>query len=318
MRDCVYCSEEMDGRSPLAFLSQNNPFSNTFPRLKPSPRSSPSPSSANRRPSSPANTLQQQQKPSSSSALSVVSSPSVKRKASFAEEDHDDQQTEGVGEDIAMSTSPLPSPRTLKRPRHASISKRPLPVSRILDNLDKPALTALVSNLLSRHPDLISDFQSLAPKLTPQTAFATISRLESAFQSSFPYGGDKSGEYAYSRVHAAYTALLSAISDYTMHFLPPTNISPPELLSFLDNVTNVLHRIHIFHNPIHNIARESAFVNITNAWTLGIRYFLEVHGPFSFVAGGWLQRLEAHAEKEAMLRRVTEMVTSEVAWARGH
>jgi len=115
----------------------------------------------------------------------------------------------------------------------------------------------------------------------------------------------------------SYNALLSAIGDYTTHFLPPTNVSPPELISFLDSVTNILHRIPLFHNPIHNIAREAAFTSITVAWSQAIRYFIETHGSFSFVGGGWMQRLEGHAAKEPMLRRVVEMVTPEVAWARG-
>lgn len=291
----------MDSRSPLAFLPQNNPFNNTFPRLKPSSRSSPSPttSSALQNRASPPLTVQK-------------SSPAVKRKASFPEDDEEN-------EDSIMSTSPNPSPRILKRARQSSLSsKRGLPVSRILDNLDKPALITLISTLLSRHPDLVNEVQSLAPKVTPQTALATISRLNETFHASFPYGGDKSGEYAYSRIHAAYNALLSAVGDYTTHFLPPTNISPPELLSFLDSITNILHRIPLFHNPIHNIARESAFASITTAWEQGIRYFLETHGSFSFVGGGWVERLEAHAAKEPGLRRVAEMVNSEVSWARNH
>jgi protein Cut8 len=216
-----------------------------------------------------------------------------------------------------MSTSPNPSPRILKRPRQSSFSqKRNLPISRILDNLDKPALVSLLSTLLSRHPDLGAEVQSLAPKITPQTALNSITRLEATFQASFPYGGDKGGEYAYSRIHAAYNALLSAIADYTTHFLPPTTISPPELLSFLDSITHLLHRIPLFQNPIHNIARETAFADITGAWDLAIRYFLEHNGSFAFMLGGWLERLEAHAEKEGEIRRVLENVRGEVSWAR--
>jgi protein Cut8 len=286
----------MDGRSPLAFLQQSPRF-NTFPRLvKPnsSPRSSPAPSAAH---SPRAN-------PPQSAKLSV----SAKRKAPFADENED--------EDSMMTTSPQLAHRTLKRPRQSSATpgKRPLPLSRLLDSIDKPALINLLSAFLSRHPELASEIQSLAPKVTPQTAIAAITKLEDAFQASFPYGGDKANEYAYSRVHAPCTALLSAISEYTNYFLPPTSISPAELLSFLDSVTHVLHRIPLFHNPIHNIARETAFADISNAWETAIRYFLESNGSYSFVLGGWMQRLETHAQKAEILRRIVEDIRQQVSW----
>ena len=217
-----------------------------------------------------------------------------------------------------MSTSPQPPNRTLKRlrPSSATSNKRPLQISRLLELLDKPALITLLSTLANRHPDLTSEIQSLAPKVTPQTALSAITKLEETFQSSFPYGGDKAGEYSYSRVHGAYNALLSAIADYTAYFLPPTNISPPELLSFLDSITNILHRIPLFVNPIHNIARETAFSDIAGAWEVSIRYFLDTNGSFAFMLGGWMQRLEDHAAKEQVLHRIVEGTRPHVPWNR--
>lgn len=301
----------MDSRSPLAFLHQNNRL-NTFPRLvnpKPlSPRSSsPAPSST----ASPHPGLRLLSPPANQRP-----SPSVKRKAADHDDDNDDNAAHD-DEDSPMSTSPRPSPRTLKRPRQSMSSlKRPLPVSRILDNLDKPALVTLFSTFLHRHPELVPEIQSLAPKLTTQSALATITRLHDSFQSSFPYGGDKGGEYAYSRVHAPYTALLSAIQDYTSHFLPPTTITPPDLLQFLDSITHLLHQLPLFHNPIHNIARETAFADITSAWDLSIRYFIETNGSFAFMLQGWPDRLERHANKEEGLRRVVENYRNEISWSR--
>jgi protein Cut8 len=212
-----------------------------------------------------------------------------------------------------MSTSPQPPPRTLKRLRHSTThEKRPLPLSRILDNLDKQTLINLLSTLLHRHPELTPEINSLIPKLTPQSALTIITKLEDTFHSSFPYGGDKAGEYAYSRIHTAYNTLLSAIADYTSHFLPPSQISPAELLSFLDSITHLLHRIPLFHNSIHNIARETAFAEVVAAWEIGIRYFLENNGGFAFMLGGWLGRLETHAQKEDVFTRVVENIRDQI------
>jgi protein Cut8 len=306
----------MDSRSPLAFLQQNSHL-NTFPRLissRPlSPRASPTPSSSI---STPIHATTNNP-PRLSPPANQRCSPSVKRKAS----DNDNDGNGGNNnddEDSVMSTSPRPSPRTLKRPRRASSSslKRPLPISRILDNLDKPALVTLLSTLLSRHPGLVPEIQALAPKITAQSAMGVITKLHHTFNASFPYGGDKAGEYAYSRVHAAYTALLSAIQDYTSHFLPPTSITPPDLLQFLDSVTHLLHQLPLFDNPIHNIARETAFADITSAWELGIRYFIDTNGSFAFMLQGWLDRFERHAVKEESLRRVVEGLRNQVSWTR--
>jgi protein Cut8 len=290
----------MDSRSPVAFLPQNT-LLNTFPRLvtpKSPPRLSPSPSSATSHRLSPP-------------SLPKPAPLSAKRKASAFPDDNED------GDDMS-STSPQPPHRTLKRPRQSPTSshKRPLPISRVLDNLDRPALVTLISTLITRHPDLTPEVQSLAPKVTPQTAMTAITKLEQAFRASFPYGGDKTGEYAYSRVHSAYNSLLAAIADYTTHFLPPTSISAAELLSFLDSITHLLHRIPLFHNPIHNIARDTAFADITGAWEVATRYFLEQNGSFAFILGGWMERLEAHAEKEGVLRQMVEDIRQQVSWTR--
>jgi protein Cut8 len=218
-----------------------------------------------------------------------------------------------------MSTSPQPHHRTLKRSRGPSSQvsqKRPLPVHRLLDNLEKPALVQLLSSLITRHPELATEVHAIAPKVTPQTALQAIHKLEETFHSSFPYGGDKAGEYAYSRTQASYSALLQGIADYVTHFLPPSNVNPPELLSFLDNVTEMLHRIPTFHNHIHNLARQSAFADIAVAWEVGIRYFIETNGAFSFSLGGWLARLENHASKEDSLRSVVENAREHVPWQR--
>jgi len=315
----------MDSRSPLAFLHQNSHL-NTFPRLvnpKPlSPRASPSPSSGISSPSNNHNPSSNHHAPRvSSPPANSRSSPSVKRKASYDDDDDDgnnNNNNNNDNEDSIMTTSPRPSPRTLKRPRQASSSsfKRPLPISRILDNLDKPALVTLLSTLLTRHPGLVPEIQALAPKITAQSALGVITRLHDTFKASFPYGGDKGGEYAYSRVHAAYTALLSAIHDYTSHFLPPTSITAPDLLQYLDSVTHLLHQIPLFDNPIHNIARETAFADITSAWDLGIRYFIETNGSFAFMLQGWTERLERHAAKEEGLRRVVDSTRNQCSWTR--
>ena len=287
----------MDSRSPVTFLPHNNPFSNTLPRMVysiSSPRSSTPPASS-------------AQTNNTSRSASPVKLPSTtaKRKASFQEDD---------GEDSVMSTSPQPAHRTLKKPRPStSQQKRPLPISRILDNLEKPQLISLIANLIQRHPGLLPDVQLFAPKLTPQSALSAIIKLEHTLHNSFPYGGDKSGEYAYSRIHSSYSTLLSAISDYTHHFLPPTTIPPAELLHFLNGITNILHRVPLFTNPIHNIARETALNDIVGTWEIAIRYFLEQQGDFAFTWGGWLDRLQAHANKEQVFGNLVDEVRQQVS-----
>ena len=176
----------------------------------------------------------------------------------------------------------------------------------------------------------MGEIQSFVPKLTPQNAIAILQKYERQFLEAFPYGGDKAGEYAYSRVHTAYKALLDAIRDYTTYFRPPpsssssanptssTYILPAEILSFLENVTNLLHRLHTWNNPIHNLAKENAMAEVVDAWEAAIRWFLEVNGGFAFTMGGWLDRLEVHANKEEGFRRIVEEIRRQFSWIRNH
>ena len=70
----------------------------------------------------------------------------------------------------------------------------------------------------------------------------------------------------------------------------------------------------MFTNPIHNLGREAVVAETVSAWEVGVRWFLEVNGAFAFGLGGWLEKIERHAEKEAGLMRVVATVREQISW----
>jgi len=76
----------------------------------------------------------------------------------------------------------------------------------------------------------------------------------------------------------------------------------------------VLERVPTFANPIHNLGKDVVVGETMSAWEVGVRWFLEVNGAFAFGMGGWLEKIERHADNEAGLRRVVDMLRDQISW----
>lgn len=148
---------------------------------------------------------------------------------------------------------------------------RPLPLTRLLDDLDKSGLQGLIKNLCERHPGLSNEIYKHAPKPTVSQALSTLACLERNLQTAFPFGGDVKGEYAYNRVLPSIKELLSALMDYVPHFLPPNEEHALETLSFLDGATALISRLPDWNNPNHSLAKREAFEEMNGAWIQGFR-----------------------------------------------
>lgn len=148
---------------------------------------------------------------------------------------------------------------------------RPLPLARLLHDLDKSGLQELVKSLCERHPGLSNEVYKHAPKPSVSQALSTLSQLERNVQTSFPFGGDVRGEYAYNRVLPSIKDLLCALMDYVPHFLPPNEEHALETLQFLDGATGIISRLPDWTNANHSLAKREAYEEMNGAWIQGFR-----------------------------------------------
>lgn len=150
-------------------------------------------------------------------------------------------------------------------------SGRPLPLSRLLNDLDKQGLQALLKTLCERHPGLSLEVYQHAPKPTVASALGLMTALQNKVQASFPFGGDSKGEYAYNRVLPHIRDLLEALMDYTPHFLPPNEAFLASTMAFLEGATTIISRLPDWHNPNHALLKREAFEEINGAWITAFR-----------------------------------------------
>lgn len=173
---------------------------------------------------------------------------------------------------------------------------RPLPISRLVETLDKKALEKLVTSLVNTRPDVGPLVLSLAPIISVATALEVLKRKLEAIYLGIPYKGDQHGDYAYLRVRPGIDDFLATLSDYTAHFLPPNEPQPSNSLAFLDSATMLLHKLPTWTTQANNHARTVAYDRISSAWILALQEASKRANGLGIAYGGWQHKLDQHNE----------------------
>jgi len=148
---------------------------------------------------------------------------------------------------------------------------------------------------------------------------SVLSTYEANLRSSLPFGVRESSDYAYNRVRGALLELLDALKDFTPQFLPPNESQSAVSLEFLDNVTNLIHRLPNWDSYQHNRHKAEAYEEIAKAWALVVREAAKRGGGIQLQIGGWDEKLRRHNEMSQgkMDEAVNELRTN-VVWAGGN
>ena len=242
-------------------------------------------------------------------------STSRKRKAEDDEPPTDDRVM--LSPSPGTSTRALPAHRNNKRTR-TGIVGRPLALPRLLETLDAESLRGVLQSICTRHPDLGSEVEHTAPRPNVSSALKVLNDYESSLQSSFPFGGDSSSDYAYNRVKQPLMALLDALADFTPHFLPPNETQAQQSLTFLDGVTNILHRLPSWNSFQNNLHKQNAYDEMSMAWTLAIREASKRAGGIHLQYDGWDQKLAKHnQEANGRLQDAVNELNANIGWIAG-
>ncbi|KAJ1970533.1 Tethering factor for nuclear proteasome sts1 [Dimargaris xerosporica] len=147
-----------------------------------------------------------------------------------------------------------------------------LPLSKLLDPLDKHQLVALMERLVEQVPELETTIASLAPKPTLKTAAATLDSLNKAVYSSFPYTkwGPVTDDYSFSRVSPALDELCSTILQYAHHFAQDDEFLTTTF-AFLQQAAEMAIRLPQWDNADHNAARKNLLEALAGHYQRAIR-----------------------------------------------
>lgn len=221
------------------------------------------------------------------------------------------------------STSPGPSARSLPAHRHTKKARsgpagRALTLPRLLETLDAESLRSVLRSICSRHPGIGTEVEQTSPRPTVPSALSVLNKYEDILQSSFPFGGDHTSDYAYNRCRPQLTALLDALADFTPHFLPPHETQPSQSLTFLEGATEIIHRLPdwaSFQNTLH---KQNAYEEISGAWALVIREAAKRAGGMQLQYGGWDQKLAKHNQQaNGKLQDAVNELSANIGWMAG-
>ncbi|KAL8733381.1 MAG: hypothetical protein Q9166_002205 [cf. Caloplaca sp. 2 TL-2023] len=252
--------------------------------------------------------------PSLPMSYNVTSSAGRKRKAEDEEPAADDRMS--TSPSPSLHQRPLPAQRINKRARSGATG-RPLSLPRLLETLDADSLRGLLQTICQRHPGLGSEIEHTAPRPSVPSALAVLKNYESAIEAAFPFGGNRTSDYAYNRVRPALVNLLEALADFTPHFLPPNEPQASQSLSFLDSATEVVHRLPDWSTFQHRLHKQNAYEEISKAWALVIQEAGKRAGGIHIQYGGWDQKLTKHNQQSGgKLQGAVNEMNNHLVWIR--
>ena len=238
-------------------------------------------------------------RPSMIDSLSTANMSNRKRKASEEPSDNERMST-SPAVSPSMSGRPLPSAsshRIIKRTRTNTAVGRPLGLSRLLETLSAEQMRQLLQDICDDRPELQHDIVSKAPRPSIECTLSILHKYENAFRSAFPLGNRPTSDYAYNRVRQHLLQLIEALREYTPHFLPPHETQDELSLTYLDAVTNMIHRLPEWDTFQHRRHKNEAYDEIAKAWSLVIREATKRAGGFHLQFGGWDRKLVEHDQK---------------------
>lgn len=208
-----------------------------------------------------------------------------------------------------------------KRSRVQRIIGQPLPTNRMIEVLDKKNLQQLLANLINLHPEITHDVYRCAPKPTVSGSIEVLSSKIDVIINNLPYKVEASSEYSYMRVKPLIEDFLNALSDYTLHFLPPVETQPSNSLEFLDQATNLLHKLPSFSKLSNNYFKELAYEQLSHTWCICLKEFIKNPnttnnaGLLLLINNNWEAKLKKHNEESGnKLESVVEFFKDEISW----
>lgn len=221
------------------------------------------------------------------------------------------------------STSPnvtsqnLPQQRPIKKARNTVVG-RPLTLSRLLETLDVDQLRGVLKNICEQNPSIGTAVVKSAPRPTVGSALSVLKRYEDALRDAFPFGPNQSSDYSYNRVRPQLSALLDALSDFTPHFLPPNETQLAPSLKFLDEATEMLHRLPTWESFQNNIVKQNAYEEMAKAWAVVLKEGSKKAGGIHLQYEGWDKKLEKHNENSGgKLQAAINELQSILGWTAG-
>ena len=177
------------------------------------------------------------------------------------------------------------------------------------------SLRGLLQTICTQHPSLATEVENSAPRPNVPSAITVLKCYESKLQAAFPFGGDRSSDYAYNRVKQQLLSLLDALAEFTPQYLPPIEPQASQSLQYLDEATALIHRLPNWNSYQNNIHKQDAYEEIAKAWALAIKEAAKRAGGVQLQFGGWDQKIARHNDQAGgKLQDAMETMKTSLGW----
>lgn len=155
-----------------------------------------------------------------------------------------------------------------KRAKLPIIKGEKLPVTRLIETLDKASVSGLLMNLIRIHPEIQSTIQTLHPKVDINDAMQVLIEKFDAISNNLPYKGDLENDYSYLRIKPYLNEFLNCLSDFILNYLPPNEINIVDSLKFIDMATKLIIKLPKFTNQEYKYINSKCHEQIANTWLI--------------------------------------------------
>ncbi|KAL6449578.1 STS1 Tethering factor for nuclear proteasome STS1 [Candida maltosa Xu316] len=156
-----------------------------------------------------------------------------------------------------------------KKSKTPKISGQPLPLPRLIESLDKLKLQKVIEDLITIHPEIQSTLINISPKPTLHDSLTLLKEKFDMIISHLPYKCDVESDYSYLRIKQPHLQeFFSCVSDFILNYLPPLETNMIHSLSFLHEITNLIHDLPNFTNQEFQYTKSTAYEQIANCWLI--------------------------------------------------
>lgn len=145
-----------------------------------------------------------------------------------------DFNNETVGINNINTNMNMVKNKHLKRQRNPNqVFGQKLPLSRVIETLDKKRLQTLIQQLVYEKPELADTILKASPDVTIDDALSELKKKIDLILTNIPYKVDVTSDYAFLRVKPLVDEFFQSLSDYSLSFIPPVENDLTICISFL-------------------------------------------------------------------------------------
>lgn len=169
----------------------------------------------------------------------------------------------------------------IKKTKTEKIYAQKLPLKRLIEVLDHKSLQGLLVQLVAEHPEITKTVYQASPRPSLPDYVKIVEQKYNDIINHLPYKCDIESDYSYLRIKPYLNEFLDCLSDFILNFLPPVETNLNTTIRFLDEITNILHKLPNFTNREFQYTKLIAYEQVANTWLIALSHNSQIDDSVS-------------------------------------